>query len=109
MRPVIGTFFLERATRFAIPSYCLAASIVTSCYYLPYVAVGGFWNFIVSVSDHCHLHYFTRTEQNFIIGIKHCFSCINVCQVPREVLKTSAWKTMFDRCYCINSTIMLKK
>ena len=49
-----------------------------------------------------------------IIGIKHCFSCINVCQVPREVLKTEAegqgfntfrgtwqtlmyWKTMFDR------------
>ena len=25
-----------------------------------------------------------------IIGIKHCFSCINVCQVPREVLKTEA-------------------
>ena len=24
------------------------------------------------------------------IGIKHCFSCINVCQVPREVLKTEA-------------------
>ena len=58
-----------------------------------------------------------------IIGIKHCFSCINVCQVPREMLKTEAegreasvfnislgtwqtlmyWKTMFDRCYCIIS------
>ena len=25
---------------------------------------------------------------HFNIGIKHCFSCINVCQVPREVLKT---------------------
>ena len=24
------------------------------------------------------------------IGIKHGFSCINVCQVPREVLKTEA-------------------
>ena len=54
----------------------------------------------------------------FNIGIKHCFSCINVCQVPREVLKTRPkaevfntsrgtwqtlmyWKTMFDRCNCI--------
>ena len=27
---------------------------------------------------------------NFNIGIKHGFSCINVCQVPREVLKTEA-------------------
>ena len=26
----------------------------------------------------------------FNIGIKHGFSCINVCQVPREVLKTEA-------------------
>ena len=24
----------------------------------------------------------------FIIGIKHGFSCINICQVPWEVLKT---------------------
>ena len=24
------------------------------------------------------------------IGIKHGFSCINVCQVPREALKTEA-------------------
>ena len=24
------------------------------------------------------------------IGIKHCCSCINVCQVPREVLKIEA-------------------
>ena len=61
-----------------------------------------------------------KNVQNVInIGIKHCFSCIYVCQVPREVLKTSAsvcntslgtwqtlmyWKTMFDRCYCIIST-----
>ena len=27
---------------------------------------------------------------DFIIGIKHCFSCINIRQVPREVLKTEA-------------------
>ena len=33
------------------------------------------------------------------IGIKHSFSCINVCQVPREVLKTEA-----EGCYCIIST-----
>ena len=25
-----------------------------------------------------------------IIGIKHAFPCINVCQVPREMLKTEA-------------------
>ena len=25
-----------------------------------------------------------------ITGIKHVFSCINVCQVPRELLKTEA-------------------
>ena len=58
------------------------------------------------------------------IGIKHGFPCVNVCQVPREMLKTEAevfnnsrgtwqalmhWKTMFDCCYCINSTTMLKK
>ena len=24
------------------------------------------------------------------LGIKHGFSCINVCQVPREMLKTEA-------------------
>ena len=49
-----------------------------------------------------------------IIGIKHGFSCINIRQVPWEVLKTEAWgvfstsqgtwrimnwKTMFDRYY----------
>ena len=60
-----------------------------------------------------------------IIGIKHGFSCINVCQArgrcwkPRpkaEVFNNSRgtkqtlmhWKTMFDRCYCINSTTTLK-
>ena len=30
------------------------------------------------------------SQQVFIIGIKHGFSCINVCQVPREMLKTEA-------------------
>ena len=53
------------------------------------------------------------------IGIKHDFSCINILQVPREVLKTEAGgrgfqhlprdlanvnalkKNMFDRYYCI--------
>ena len=28
--------------------------------------------------------------QTFSIGIKHGFSCINVCQVPGEMLKTEA-------------------
>ena len=27
---------------------------------------------------------------SLIIGIKHVFPCINVCQVPRELLKTQA-------------------
>ena len=36
--------------------------------------------------------YFMQHIRNglIIIGIKHGFSCINVCQVPREVLKTEA-------------------
>ena len=54
-------------------------------------------------------------------GIKHDFPFINICKVPREVLKTEGEdrgfqpsrgtlqmlmndKIMFDRYYCINST-----
>ena len=52
------------------------------------------------------------------IGIKHDFSCMNIRQVPREVLKTEAavfntslwtwrmlmhWKTMLDHYYCIKT------
>ena len=54
-------------------------------------------------------------------GIKHDFPFINICKVPREVLKTKGEargfqpsrgtlqmlmndKIMFDRFYCINST-----
>ena len=53
------------------------------------------------------------------IGIKHGFSCINIRQVPWEVLKTAEaavfntsqgtwrmlmhWKPMFDRYYCIKT------
>ena len=54
------------------------------------------------------------------IGIKHGFSCINIRQVPKEVLKTEAggrgfqhlprdwrmlmhWKIMFDRYFCIKT------
>ena len=29
------------------------------------------------------------------IGIKHGFSCINICQVPREMLKTEAIRRVF--------------
>ena len=60
------------------------------------------------------------TNDWFIIGIKHGFSCINIRQVPWEVLKTeaegrgfqhlprdlanvNALKTMFDRYYCIKT------
>ena len=52
------------------------------------------------------------------IGIKHDFPFINICMVPREVLKTEGEaqvfqpsrgtkfndKIMFDCYYCINST-----
>ena len=31
-----------------------------------------------------------RADRALIIGIKHGFSCINICQVPWEVLKTEA-------------------
>ena len=31
-----------------------------------------------------------KNRQIVIIGIKHGFPCINVCQVPREMLKTEA-------------------
>ena len=31
-----------------------------------------------------------RGDSNENIGIKHSFSCINVCQVPREMLKAEA-------------------
>ena len=37
------------------------------------------------------------------IGIKHGISCINIRQVPWEVLKTEAGETMFDRYYCIKT------
>ena len=57
---------------------------------------------------------------SFNIGIKHGFSCINIRQVPWDVLKTeaegrgfqhlprdlanvNALKTMFDRYYCIKT------
>ena len=30
------------------------------------------------------------TGDNYNIGVKHGFSCINICQVLREVLKTEA-------------------
>ena len=73
----------------------------------------------------CYMSKICKLSVVLNIGIKHAFPCINVCQVPREMLKTEAegrgfqhfrgiwqtlmhWKTMFDRCYCINSTTMLK-
>ena len=60
--------------------------------------------------------------KNLIRGIKHDFPFINIRKVPREVLKTEGEargfqpsrgtlrmlmndKIMFDRYYCINSTI----
>ena len=43
-------------------------------------------NFIRFVSDF----------QAFNIGIKHDFSCINICQVPWEVMKTEAGGRCFQ-------------
>ena len=56
----------------------------------------------------------------FNIGIKHGFPCINICQVPWEVLKTEAEdrvtghmlmhkKIMFDRYYCINTFCVMQE
>ena len=73
------------------------------------------WKFILST---CLAKCYTFLINTQNIGIKHGFSCINICQVPWEVLKmrpeaavfnTSQgtwrmlmhWKTMFDRYYCI--------
>ena len=39
---------------------------------------------------------FTLKLGYYNIGIKHCFSCINVCQVQREVLKTEAFGLGFQ-------------
>ena len=63
----------------------------------------------------------TLAPSFMIGGIKHDFPFINICKVPREVLKTEGGargfqpsrgtlqmlmneKIMFDRYYCINST-----
>ena len=40
-------------------------------------------NVVTRIGTHTHTHIHN-------IGIKHGFPCINVCQVPREVLKTEA-------------------
>ena len=34
--------------------------------------------------------HITLNQHGINIGIKHGFPCINVCQVPREMLKTEA-------------------
>ena len=49
------------------------------------------WNLIVLLPDH-GLSYYLMSLSRFLvnIGIKHGFPCINVCQVPREMLKTEA-------------------
>ena len=82
------------------------------------------------------LHYMNKYHNNYIlqtssfsympllcsfliIGIKHGFSCINVCQVLTNVARPEAeifnssrgtwqtlmyWETILNRCYCITST-----
>ena len=68
----------------------------------------------------CNIHQGLSLYKTNAVGIKHGFSCINIRQVPWEVLKTEAegrgfhisqgiwrmlmhWKTMFDRYYCIKT------
>ena len=41
-------------------------------------------------SPHYSLPYTSVQQVSFTIGVKHSFSCINVRQVPREVLKIEA-------------------
>ena len=69
----------------------------------------------IRIAFYCLIYY------HIIRGIKHDFPFINICKVPREVLKTEGEargfqpsrgtlqmlmndKIMFDRYYCINST-----
>ena len=73
----------------------------------------------ISLSKFLHLALFCN------MGIKHAFPCINVCQVPRKMLKTKAvgrgnqhlprdlanvnvLENNVDRCYCLKSTIYLE-
>ena len=64
-----------------------------------------------SLSAYARRHFFAWRGSLDNIGIKHGYSCINIRQVPREVLKTEAsglrmlmhWKNMFDRYYCIKT------
>ena len=68
-----------------------------------------------------HNNHIVNESLGFNRGIKHDFPFINICKVPREVLKTEGEargfqpsrgtlqmlmndKIMFDRYYCINST-----
>ena len=44
----------------------------------------------------CVLIYRYISHSFFIIGIKHGFSCINIRQVPTEVLKTEAGGRCFQ-------------
>ena len=45
---------------------------------------------IISILENVLSMTLRKNRQIVIIGIKHGFPCINVCQVPREMLKTEA-------------------
>ena len=45
-------------------------------------------SFIDVVGALVHVALNENRNAAFIIGIKHGFPCINICQIPREVLKT---------------------
>ena len=45
-------------------------------------------------------HRVLPEAQDVIIGLKHGFPCINICQVPREMLKTEA-----EGCYIFSIVV----
>ena len=58
-----------------------------------------YYTYINIIMENWRKHFFIVPKSFFFfflitcisnIGIKHAFPCINVCQVPREMLKTEA-------------------
>ena len=84
------------------------------------IKVSGIKLFVITAKFFALYHPPPTATKLFSIGIKHGFSCINIRQVPREVLKSRLeaavfstsqgtwrmlmhWKSMFDRYYCIKT------
>ena len=80
-----GTMLRLQVPVFSVYYYCLLKSKNNLCAFhmktflsSPFCVIIQSW------------HATTSPVNDYNIGIKHGFSCINVCQVPREVLKTEA-------------------